>query len=285
MRILEREICVLTQLARHLVLTRPHISKLCYPADKNGRVCRARMRALNACGFVTRKPFRASGSLGPPTYLYFLSHEGRRFLAEHYDDVRYRFKPTSMLRPTHVDHYLELTDLSILFQNHVIPNQSEVKLVDWYNEDEILNYEELDEGLHHRLFTEIQHHPKRIICRPDAAFMLEKDGTRGAFYIERERDRNGPKQVAAKKVPGYIGLLKQSLHRRHFPTTTLDRFTVLFIGENSNHRDRLRKAFEQHPDPARWRFASVKDLDQSSFLFEPVWVRCDQDLPTPLVKV
>ncbi|MEL7496539.1 MAG: replication-relaxation family protein [Planctomycetota bacterium] len=284
MRVLEREICVLTQLAKHLVLTRPHISRLCYPTDKNGRVTRARLRALHACGFVNRKPFRASAALGPPTFLYLLTREGCKFLSDHFDNIRYRFKPTSLVQPSHVDHYLEMSDLSILFQNDVVPEQTNVQLINWYNDSEVINFDEVDEELHFRLFTEIQQSPRRIICRPDAGFLLEKDGVRGVFYVERERDRTGPRQVAAKKVPGYLGLLEQQLHKRHFPTSSLERFTVLFVGENGNHRDRLKVAFAKHADPGRWRFASVRDLNSNSFLFEPVWYRCDIDEPTTLVK-
>ncbi len=278
----DRDICVLVQLAKHLLLTRPTISLLCY--EGNDRVARDRLSKIARGGYIQRKRYREQDSQGAPTFLYMLTEHGCRFLADHFDDARYRTKPTTLRQPLYKDHYLAVSDVSVLVQEHVIPNQKQVGLVEWFNDEEVVNFGELDEDRHHRMYTQLRDKPKKLVVDPDAAFMLKKDEHQAVFFVERERDRNGPKRVAAIKTPGYVEMLRQQTHRRFFPATTLDKFTVLFICERTNHRDRMRVAFSKHPDTKRWRFASINDLSQDSFLFEPVWYLCDEDEPRPIVQ-
>ena len=278
----ERDLCVLVKLARHLLLTRPQISKLCY-VDSD-RVARDRLSKMTRGGYVQRKRFRGQDSQGAATFLYMLTKKGCRYLADHFDEQRYALKPTKLRQPLFTDHYLAVTGISILLQEWAILAQEKVQLMAWFNEEEIVNYGELDDTKHHRLYTQLRTEPRKLVCDPDAAFMLESGGHRAVFYVERERDRNSPRRVAAMKTPGYRELLVQQGHRRHFPDTTLERFTVLFICERKNHRDRLRLAFRDKPDPKRWRFASTKDLTAESFLYSPVWYLCDEDEPRPLVR-
>ena len=278
----ERDIGVLVMLAKHLLLTRPQISQLCYQG--NDRVARDRLSKMTRGGFVQRKRFREQDVQGAATFLYMLTKKGTQFLADHFDEPRYGLKPTKLRQPLFTDHYLAVTDLSILLQEHAIADQSKVSLHTWFNEEETVNFSELDDQKHHRLYTQLRTEPKKLVCDPDAAFMLQSDEHRAVFYIERDRDRNSPRRVAAIKTPGYLELLQKQGHRRHFPQTTLDRFTVLFICERKNHRDRLRLTYRDKPDPKRWRFASVKDVTKDTFLYSPIWYVCDDDEPRSLVQ-
>src|SRR5204863_158150 len=82
---------------------------------------------------------------------------------------------------------------------------SQVMLVDWFNEEELVNPEHPDPKQHIRLYTELRLQPKKLVCIPDAAFLLDVAGHRGVFYLEQDRDRDNysHRRVAALKSPGY----------------------------------------------------------------------------------
>lgn len=277
----ERDVCVLVKLAEHLLLTRPQLSELCYGDSE--RIARDRLSKMTRGRYIQRKRYRGQDVQGAATFLYMLTKKGCRYLADTFDEPRYALKPTKLRQPLYTDHYLSVTHVSMLLRA-AIADQEKVKLHTWFNEEEIVNYEELDDTKHHRLYTQLRIDPRKLVCDPDAGFMLESGEHRAVFYVERDRDRNSPRRVAAMKTPGYLELLEQQVHRRHFPDTSLDRFTVLFICERKNHRDRLRLAYRDKPDPKRWRFASVKDLTKESFLYSPVWYLCNEDEPRSLVQ-
>ena len=112
-----------------------------------------------------------------------------------------------------------------------------VKLVTWCNEQEFLNPENVDPKQRIRLYCELKRKPKKIICAPDSGFLLEVNGHCGVFYLEQDRDRDNysHNRVAALKSPGYAELHRQQGHRKHFPKTTLNRFTVVMIAPSQKN--------------------------------------------------
>ena len=220
-----------------------------------------------------------------PAPVYHLAKNGCQFLAEHFEDDRYLVKPTGIDQPMHLYHYLAVANTHILLDETIA--QSHVKLVTWCNEQEFLNPENIDSKQRIRLYCELKKIPRKIICAPDSGFLLEIDGHRGVFYLEQDRDRDNysHNRVAALKSPGYAELHRQQWHRKHFPSTTLNRFTVVMISPNEKRRDALRRAFQEKAGAEFWRFASLTELTPKTFLHEPVWYRTDSDKPEPLVKI
>ena len=90
-------------------------------------------------------------------------------------------------------------------------------------------------------------------------------------------------QIAASKTPGYAAMAERRLHRRHFPQTTLDAFTVLMVAPSERRRDALRKAIATKPGAALWRFVAASDLTPERFLLDPIFHPCDGE-PVPLIK-
>ena len=138
---------------------------------------------------------------------------------------------------------------------------------------------------HFRLF-EVVSDPgaPRVVCVPDAAFLLEKDGHCKVFYLEQDRDTTkSAERVAAAKCGGFSGLFAKQLHRKAFPETNVDKFMVLMLAPTPRRRDALLAAVAKRPGADLWRFASLTDLKPETFLAGPIWYPCEGE-PKPLVK-
>src|SRR5262249_10419336 len=133
-----------------------------------------------------------------------------------------------------------------------------------------------------RLYLLLRENP-RLVCAPDAAFLLAVAGHRKAFYLEQDRNTSGVRQIAASKTQGYAVMAQQQLHRRHFPESTIPTFSVLMIAPTDRRRDALRKAIFGKPGAELWKFAAVPDLSPEQFLFDPIFFPCEGE-PKPLVK-
>jgi hypothetical protein len=283
--ITERDIPLLEGLAKYRVLNRRLSQRLYFPTDIDGRITRRRHNVLERAGYLkkTRMLVVHRDDTAPCPVIH-LTMFGCQFLAERFHDDRYLLKPTTIAQPMHLHHYLAVASTHILVDEAI--RQSSAKLITWVNEEELLNPEELDPKKHIRLYTELRREPRRLVCAPDAGFLLEMNGHRGVFYLEQDRDRDNysHKRVAALKSPGYAELHRRGLHRFHFPTTTLNRFTVLLLTANPHRRDALRRAFRDKDGNSLWRFASQTDVTADSLLHESIWFSCDSENPEPLVK-
>jgi hypothetical protein len=157
----------------------------------------------------------------------------------------------------------------------------------WIGEYDVVNDEESDSKNHYRLFTVVQKDP-RIICSPDAALMLNRDGRQTVHYLELERGGTGAKQLVDRKAVGYRQLAEQEMFKKHFPETSADGFHVLLLIPKSKLRDTIRRAFRE-ADQAEyrsdlWRFASLDEIGPETFLDGDVFYTCDDQPPSPLVR-
>ena len=279
----ERDIPALAGVARYRVLNRQMIQRRYYRDDRDGRITRRRVGAMHRAGFIHKAHLLVVNELdGAPCPVYHLAPRGAQFLAEHFHDDRYLVKPTTIAQPMHLHHYLAVAAIHMLVDDAA--EESGVTVAAFFHEEEPVN-PEAEPKQHLRLYTELRTEPRKLVCAPDAAFLLDVAGHRGAFYCEVDRDRSySHKRVAAMKSPGYAELYARGLHRRHFPTTTLNRFTILLIAPNSDRRDALRRAFRGKDGSQFWRFAATPDLTRASFFHGPVWYHADDDQPGPLVK-
>ena len=280
--ITERDIAVLGVVARYYVLSRIHVQRLCFPNDNTGRATRRRLQVLVHANLLNRAPtpvFNPGGGSGWP--VYFPSRRGIELLAEHFDDERFLTIPTRSPQPFHLLHWLAVSDTHITL-DHAIAAQKCVRLENWLNEWDTVNPEETEPERRYRLYTLLRESP-RLVCVPDAAFLLSIGPHRKVFYLEQDRATTGVRQIAARKTPGYAELATQDMHRRHFPEATVDSFTVLMIAPTARRRDALRKALNGKSGADLWKFAAEGDLTVASFLHEPVFFPCEGD-PVPLVE-
>ena len=280
--ITERDVEILRAIARYRVVSRAQIQRLCFPNSQTGRATRRRLQALVRAGFInrTRTPiFNPHGGTAWPAY--YPSKQGIEFLTEHFDDDGFLAIPARSPEPFHLLHWLAVADTHIVL-DHAIARQSAVQLEGWISEQDIVNPEETQPERRYRLYTLLRERP-RLVCVPDAAFLLEMGQHRKVFYLEQDRATTGVRQVAARKTPGYAELFKRNFYTRHFPQATVPGFSVLFIAPTARRRDTLRRAIKDKPGADLWKFAAQSDLTPESFLHDRVFFPCEGD-PVPLVK-
>jgi hypothetical protein len=278
----DRDIQVLLAVDKYYVLNRPQIQGLCFESDKTGRVTRRRLQTLVSGRFLNRHRAQVHypGS-APAGSIYYPSKRGSEFLAEHTGDDRYLLTPDQCPQPHHVLHWLAVSDTHIALDRS-IACQDRVSVDGWINEWDVVNKDERDPQKRFRLYTLLNENP-RLICAPDAAFLLSVLGFSKVFYVEQDRGTTGVKQVAARKIKGFAELLQRGLHRSHFPETNVDSFTVLCVAHNARRRDALRKAFAGLTGADLWRFCAAPEVTPKRILHDAIIYPAVGDA-IPLVK-
>jgi hypothetical protein len=272
----------MASIARYYTLTRSQINRLHYPTDFEGRLTRKRLGVIHGAGLINRTQMQVvNPSMGAPAYVYYPSAKGCTFLAQELKDDRYKKVCTLTPNWMHLYHWIAISHTHILLDQAVAKFPS-VLVDDWISEWDTLNADEKEPEKKYRLYTKLG--PK-LVCAPDAAFLLAKGGFRKAFYIEQDRDTTkSADRVAAQKCFGYASLAENRVHiSRHFPTATSEKFTVLFVTPSANRRDALKKAFATKRDAWLYRFTSQLELTDETFLTIPIWHPCEGE-PVPLFK-
>ncbi len=282
----DRDLSVLRAVARYYVLNRQQIQRLVFPDDANGRIARRRLQTLIDADLLSRQSMLVCHPAnGAPAPVYYPSRRGIELLAEATGDDRFLAIPSQAPTMHHVWHWLAVSETHIAF-DEAISLQSDIQIVDWFNEYDVVNAAESSPELRFRLYTLLRSSP-RLACAPDAAFLLATRGHSKVFYLEQDRATTGVHQIAASKTQGYSVLAEVNGHRRHFPDATIDTFTVLMVTPNARRRDSLRKAIREKGGANLWRFASQEDMTAERLLHDPIWYPCDGDAaslikPTPL---
>lgn len=202
-------------------------------------------------------------------------------LAEHFSDERFLATSTQPPQPIHVLHWLAITDTHIAL-DLAVAQQDAVKVEGWLSEWDTVNKDESRPENRYRIYTLLRENP-RLVCAPDAAFLLSLGEHRKVFYLEQDRATSGVRQIAASKSPGYAEMATRRLHLRHFPDSTVSTFGVLMIAPTERRRDALRKSLHGKAGAELWKFAAVPDVTADKFMYKPIWYTCDEG-PTPLVK-
>lgn len=276
-----RDVAVLLALVRYYVLNRAQIQRLCFPDDGNGRVTRRRIQALVAERYVHRTQMQVVDFVGTAAPAYHPSPKGVEFAAEHCEDERLLLTPTQAPNPHHLLHWLAISEFHIAL-DAALPLHEDIGVVDWLNEWDVVNKDETVPEKRYRLYTLVQDRP-RLVCAPDAAFLLRVGSHAKVHYLELDRNTTGVRQIAASKTPGYAGMAERQLASRHFPEATVPGFTVLSVSPTEKRRDALSRAIAEKPGAELWRFAASSDLHHERLLTEPVWHRCDGQV-TSLVR-
>lgn len=277
-----RDIEVMASVARYYTLTRAQINRLHFPSDHDGRITRKRLRLLHEQGLVNRTNMQVvNPAMGAPAFVYYPSAKGCAFLAQELKDERYKSACTLTPNWMYLYHWVAVASTHILLDQAVARLEG-VSVVDWMSEWSVANPDEKEPENRYRLYTRLG--PK-LVCAPDAAFLLGKEGFRKAFYLEQDRDTTkSADRVAAQKCHGYAGLFERRMHiARHFPIANVEKFTVLVIAPTVKRRDALMRAFASKPAAWFYKFAVQADLTPETFLTQPVWYPC-QGEPAALVK-
>jgi hypothetical protein len=280
--ITDRDILILVALVRYYVLNRQQIQRLVFPNDPNGRITRRRLQVLVDEHLINRQNILFCHPSATPAPVYFPARKGCELLAEHFEDARYLVTPTAPPIPHHTFHWLAVSDTHIAL-DEAIRGQGEVSIDGWINEWDVVNKDESRPEGRFQLYTLLQDRP-RLVCVPDAAFLLSFQGTSKVFYLEQDRATSGALQIANGKTGGYAAMAERRLHRRHFPGATLDEFTVLAVAPSPKRRDGLRYAIRGKPCAHLWRFTTSQDLVPARLLRDAIYYTCDGDEPRPLLR-
>jgi hypothetical protein len=285
----DRDHHVLLSLARYGFLTRRHVQQQFFPQSAEGREARRCLARLGEKGLIRQhSALVASARDRVPAPVYLLTAKGREHLAEETGDGSFLCKPIELPPPLQMVHAMAVVEFHIMF-DAAITAQTDVVLEAWHNEGDVINADELDQAKHFRLHTKLSHTP-RISCSPDAAFLLNHEGRRAAFYLELERgDGNGgtgSRQLAERKCPGYTGLAWREIYRDHFPAAGINGFHVLLVAPHGRRRDAIRRAFAQKDATVfrtdLWRFAAHTDITPDTVLTKEIWYPCG---PGPAERV
>jgi hypothetical protein len=219
--------------------------------------------------------------MGAPAPVYYPSRVGCAFLAEQKEDARYLRVCVQTPNWQHLYHWVQVADTHILLDQAALRTPG-VTVDEWLGEWSVANPEAASPEKRFRLYTLLCDNP-RLVCAPDAAFLLAKGGFRKVFYLEIDRDTTkSAERVAASKCQGYAALAERCLHTKHFPAATIDKFTVLLIAPDAKRREALRRSLAGKPGADLWRFASLPDLTPETFLTQPVFFPCSGEAK-PLV--
>jgi hypothetical protein len=280
--ITDRDLAVLLKLDRYYVCSRPQLQRLCYPTDLTGRVTRRRLQALVSDNLINR---HRAAIVYPHTIpagsIYFPSIKGCQLLCETQGDDRYLLTPTQCPQSHHALHWLAVTETHISL-DAAIDAQTDVAVLEWVNEWDIVNKDEQKPEKQYRLYTVLQEEP-RLICAPDAAFVLSYRGFNKVFFVEQDRGTSGARQVVARKIKGYFAMNRQGRHLDKFPSCNVNSLTVVCLAPNAGRRDSLRRAFAGKEGSELWRFVTVTEFTADKLLHEPILYPAKGD-PMPLVK-
>jgi Replication-relaxation len=265
----ERDQSVLVSVARYYTLTRAQINRLHFPEDEGGRITRKRLEVLLDGEFLSRTHMQVvNPAMGAPAPVYYPSAKGCAWLAQEREDDRFLAACTQTPNWQHLYHWVAVAETHITLDK-AAERYPEISVAEWLGEWSVANPDEKLPEKRFRLYTRLSDH---LVCVPDAAFLLEHKAHRKTFYLEQDRDTTkSAERVARHKCGGYEGLFERRGELRHFPSATVEGFSVLMIAPTARRRDALRKAISEKPCGRLWKFAAEGDVTPESFLTKPIW--------------
>lgn len=267
--ITEQNLQVLKLAADYYVLTRAMIQSILFPHVRSPRSVCERLRKLVREGYLSvatmEVVLRNSGSSSP---VYYPNKKTAETLAAIYEDesfVNIYCKPPSGRL---LFHWLEISQMHYLVD--VAAGQTDRMLLHrWVNEWEPINRDAKHASDLFSLYSEFD----RVQCAPDAGFLVENRlGALKCFYVEADRGTISLKRLISKKPAGYNRVFELNYQAKHFPTVTVNEFSVLFVTTTKHRRDELVRAANKFDTYGLWKFACKDDVKAESFFFEPIWL-------------
>ncbi|MCA9224633.1 MAG: replication-relaxation family protein [Planctomycetales bacterium] len=275
-----RKLLALKAVCDYYVLTRPQIQRIV--GARNDRVMRAQLQELVAAGLLAKTRMQVVNvRAGAPAPVYYPTRTGAELVAEHWGEERYLQTTTKTPNWTHLLHWVAVSQFHIELVA-AVEHRPDVQLLAWFGEWDEANPAAATPQERFRIFTLIRERP-RLVCAPDAAFILGAGPHSKCYYVEIDRGTSGIQQIASSKSPGYAALAAGQLHRRLHETTS-PTFTVLHISPNAGRRDLLRKAFADKQAAELHRFAAFTDWTAEQALTDSIFHGCDDEPPQPLLR-
>ncbi len=267
--ITDKNLLVLEMLARYYVLTRKMIQDMCFPHVRSSRSVCERIRKLKKEGFLSQANMQVvlSGQSASP--VYYPNRKTAETLAAAHDDDGYLniyIKPPATRL---LFHWIEIAKTHYL-ADQAVGNSDLIKMPQWHNEWEVVNKDVPNKNLHFTIHSILRQEPT-VVCQPDAAFLIECGRHRKVFYVEVDRGTDSIRRIVRKKPAGYAGMKQQCRHLKHFPTSTLDSFSVLFITTTEHRRDELIRRLSEKEGSHLWRAACRSEIEPETMFFKPVW--------------
>jgi hypothetical protein len=264
-----RDTEVLTSVARYYTLMRSQINRLHFPEDASGRITRKRLETLLDAELISRTHMQVvNPTQGAPAPVYYPAKKGCAWLAAELQDERYLSTCTQTPNWQHLYHWVAVAETHILLDRAAAKLKG-VSVGEWLGEWSVANPDEKQPEKRYRLYTRLS---EKLVCVPDAAFLLRRGEHGKVYYLEQDRDTTkSPERVACQKSNGYAGLFERRGHLRHFPTATVEGFNVLMIAPTVRRRDALRAAIVPKPAGHVWKFACLSELTDENLLTGAVW--------------
>lgn len=283
MPVTETDFEFLRLLAKYRVLTRDQLQRLRGDKKVSDRAVRKHLLKLQQSELIKkhRIPVLMTGSNGAAP-VYYVTKAGAIQLAEYCEDDTFLKTNTNEPRGDRLNHWIAINESRMVLEAAVksVPGLS---LDQWINE-----WEEIDKAPGSRpsftLHTQLHENPP-LSCSPDAGFVLSFQGHTKVYYLEEDLGTSSVQQVAARKSKGYAELARQQLHRTHFPTTTIDSFSVLVVTTTRYRCIGLVRELRKQESSDLWRMVAASDFVPERVMSEPVFFGTDAEEPRRFLKV
>ncbi|HQX52547.1 MAG TPA: replication-relaxation family protein [Planctomycetaceae bacterium] len=271
MKLTANDVSILVAVARYYVLSAAMIHRICFPGRKDGRHTRRRLLELTQLGLLRKSAVNVAFSVGNAGPAYSPANGGVEALATYFNDDSWLSVNTRPPRLDRLYHWLDISWTHSIIHRACQQSQT-TKLVQWINEWQPLRDAD-DNPSNFVLHTQFRESPP-LSCSPDAAFLLQVGNHFRVVYVEVDRGTSGARRIAASKTPGFKEALITQNHRRHFPQTTEEDFSILLIAIDRNHRDRIQREVSQMTDkhPELWLFCSRDEFTPEAALFGNIYI-------------
>lgn len=252
------------------------------PSDTDGSITRGRLRAAEKAGDARRYLPKHIDPNNPQTTapIWILTQQGCATLAKALGDTTFlRAAEPSFAAWMSLSHYCCTTSIMWTI-DRAVAAQDRVKLSDMAFEHEVADPRADDPARRYRLYTRISDSPK-VVCVPDAGFVLEVDGRQRAFFLEYETGSDNPSRVCALKHKGYAGLHATKKYLDIYPG--VQDFRVLVLCPYVSWRDALRKELKGKPGQALWLLVATPEFSAQTCLHAPIVYKTDCEDPRLLV--
>lgn len=268
----DRSLLVLKALAAYYTLARAQIQALSgfRGGANDDRACRKLLLKLLQAGLVNKTAMQVvNPGMGAPAPVYYPSRKGLEYLAcETGED---RWLSACCLTPNwqHLYHWTQVAEFHIRL-DLAVAVQSGVTVERWLGEWDLADPQAREPEKRYRLFTLLREQP-RLVANPDAGFLLSYRGFKKVYFLELDRGTSSIAQIAASKPAGFAEMARQQLHKRCFPQSTVNHFSVLLVTTTPTRRDLVRKALASKDGAALWKCCAWADVTPERLLFEPIF--------------
>lgn len=278
-RLHERDLAMLTDVAEVGILDAPTLWQRHFPADRTGKACQRRLRLL--CAHDLLLPICVTVAFahkheGRPQRIFRLTPRGAEVLGELTGrrDFHYSRKEP---RPETLLHRLGMAKLRLIVNDACVLQKFPAP--QWINEYDTVRGVSPEAKLSERFvlcekLTTSEGHT--VSCWPDASCLLRipnpsSNGTTNLIiYWEYDRSTETLSQVAGK-IPGYHVLLANLGHQKHWPKADGLAVRVFFVLQSLERLRNVGETIATIPGAEYVRLALLHEIAPQRFFTDPIW--------------